>query len=157
MNADFRSSAAPDAGALQRVLPYAVEQLFDLAADVERYPEFMPLWIHVRVLGRDPGILYTEQEVGLGPVRLEFASRVALRRPERIEVTSDDPRFREFRLAWTFGAGSGGGCLVRIAASIELRSHLLQRAAERALRMFGGRTMTAFEARARQVYGTATV
>lgn len=31
------------AGALERILPYGREPLFDLAADVERYPEFMPL------------------------------------------------------------------------------------------------------------------
>ena len=111
----------------------------------------------VQVLSRAPGALYTEQAVGLGPVHLEFISRVMLRRPERIDVTSEDTRFREFRLSWTFSPRRGGSCLVRVAASIELRSHLLERAAERALRLFGGETLAAFEARARQVYGTAGI
>lgn len=37
---------------VERLLPYRAEQLFDLAADVERYPEFLPLWIAARIRSR---------------------------------------------------------------------------------------------------------
>lgn len=143
----------------ERLLPYRPEQLFDLAADVERYPEFLPLWIAARIRKREPGVdqtvYYTDQAVGFGPVRLRFESRTVLRRPERIDVASDDPRFRGFSLSWTFEPQPGGKCRVRLAAAVEFRSRLLQRAADRAVAAVAGEIIAAFEARARKRYGPA--
>jgi coenzyme Q-binding protein COQ10 len=149
----------PQSQAVERMLPYRAEQLFDLAADVERYPEFLPLWIAARIRKREPGVdhtvYHTEQTVGFGPVRLRFESRTVLRRPERIDVASDDPRFRGFSLSWTFEPQPGGKCRVRLAAAMEFRSPLLQRAAGRALAAVTGEIIAAFEARARRLYGRA--
>lgn len=142
---------------VEQLLPYRAEQMFDLAADVERYPEFLPLWIYVRILRLEPGACYTEQAVGLGPLRLQFESRALLLRPRRIDVTSDDPQFSNFRLSWIFQARPGGWCMVRLAAVIELRSRLLHRAADRALRGAAGDIIAAFEARARHIYGRAAI
>lgn len=142
---------------VEQLLPYRAEQMFDLAADVERYPEFLPLWIYVRILRREPGACYTEQAVGLGPLRLQFESRALLLRPRRIDVTSDDPQFSNFRLSWIFQARPSGWCMVRLAAVIELRSRLLHRAADRALRGAAGDIIAAFEARARHIYGRAAI
>lgn len=138
---------------VERLLPYRAEQLFDLAADVERYPEFLPLWIAARIGKREAGAYETDQVVGFGPVRLSFQSRTVLRRPERIDVTSDDPRFRGSRLSWSFEPQPGGKCLVRLAAAGELRSRMLQRAAERAPEAAAGEIIAAFESRARELHG----
>lgn len=140
---------------MERLLPYGAAQLFELAADVERYPEYLPGWIAVRIRKREAGAYYTEQVVGLGPVRLEFESRVVLRPPERIDVTSDDPRFRAFRLWWIFEPQPGGRCRVSVTAAVQFRSRLLQRAAYRALGAAAGDIIAAFEARARHLYGRA--
>lgn len=138
---------------MERLLPYRAEQMFDLAADVERYPEFLPLWIYVRIRKREPGAHQTEQAVGLGPLRLRFESRALLLRPERIDVISEDPHFSEFRLSWIFEPRPGGRCLVRLAAAIELRSPL-QRAAERALRA-AAKDIIAAEKSILALYGAA--
>jgi hypothetical protein len=51
------------------------------------HPEFLHWWITARVRKREAEIYYTDQTLGIGPIRVEFKSRTVLRRPERIEVT----------------------------------------------------------------------
>lgn len=138
---------------VERLLPYGAAQLFQLAADMERYPEYLPGWIAVRIRKREAGAYYTEQVVGLGPIRLEFSSRVVLRPPERIDVTSDDPRFRAFRLWWLFEPQPDGLCRVSVTAAVQFRSRVLQRAAHRAVAAAAGNIIDAFDARARRLYG----
>ena len=77
---------------VDRTLPYSPEQPFDLAADVERYPEFLHWWITARVRKREAEVYCTHQVLGIGPIRIEFESRTVLRRPERIDVTSNGSR-----------------------------------------------------------------
>jgi coenzyme Q-binding protein COQ10 len=111
---------------VDRILPYSPEQLFDLAADVERYPEFLHWWITARVRKREAEVYYTDQVLGLGPIRVEFETRTVLRRPERIDVTSNQPPFRKFKLSWLFESRPAGGCRVTMIAELEFRSHLLE-------------------------------
>jgi len=140
--------------AVERVLPYRIGQLFELVADVERYPEFVPGWTAARIREGGRGVYRAEQTVGFGPVRLTFGTRTVLRRPHRIEVTSDDIRFVGFKLSWTFEPQLDGRCRVRLAAVVRFRSWLLQLAADRALGAMAERTLAAFEARAGKLYGS---
>lgn len=140
---------------VQRVLAYTPEQLFDLAAEVERYPEFLPWWIAARVRRREGDVYYTDQVVGFGIVRERFGSKTVLRRPERIDVTSSDGPFRHFHLAWRFEPCPDGACRVSLAVDLELRSWLLQEVFGRAIVERVGAIITAFEARAHRLYGPA--
>jgi len=126
--------------------------MFDLAADIERYPEFLHWWIAARIRTRDSNICYVEQVLGLGPVRLQFASKALLRRPERIDVTSSDPPFRRFILSWLFESLASAGCRASIVAELEFRSRLLQQVADRVLPATVADIIAAFEARARALY-----
>jgi coenzyme Q-binding protein COQ10 len=132
-----------------RLIAAPRETLFDLVADVERYPEFLPLWSNVRVFRRRGSIYYTEQEVGFGPIRQRFHTRTALMRPERIEVGSTDPNFRAFHINWDF-AEAPEGCRVDIALRWEVRSWLLQRAIDMVLAETARNMVDAFERRARR-------
>ena len=126
------------------------EQLFDLAADVERYPEFLRWWVAARILRREGDIYYTDQVLGLGPLRVRFGSKTVLHRPERIDVTSDEPPFRRFSLSWLFEPQPCAGCRVSLVAELELRSGLLQRVMDRVLPVAIADIIAAFEARALQ-------
>jgi coenzyme Q-binding protein COQ10 len=138
----------------ERLLPYSSEQLFDLAADVERYPKFLHWWKAARVKRRDGDVYYTDQDLAFGPVRVRFGSKTSLHRPDRIEVTSYDPPFREFKLAWTFETLPDVHCCkVRLIAGFELRSRLLQEVVERLLPDITPEVITAFESRATRLYG----
>jgi coenzyme Q-binding protein COQ10 len=125
-------------------------RLFDLVADVERYPEFLALWRWARVIERDPAGYVTDQEIGLGLICEHFRTRTILDRPRRIEVKSDDPMFRNFLIEWNF-AEHEEGCLVGIHLCWEVRSRLLQGGID-AMLPFTARSMVlAFDRRASRV------
>lgn len=147
--------AQPPASGVERVLPYRADQLFDLATDVERYPEFVPGWQDARVRERTAQHYLTRQVVGIGPLRLAFDTRTTLRRPEWIDIGSEDPRFKRFKLRWTFAPVPPDGCRVGLAATVEWRSPLLQRALARALSQMASAIIQAFELRARALYGAS--
>lgn len=132
-----------------RIIAAPSETVFDLVADVERYPEFLPLWSNVRVFRRRGTVYYTEQEVGMGPIHQRFHTRTALMRPERIEVTSTDRNFRHFHINWDF-AEVPDGCRIHIALRWEVRSWLLQRAVDMVLAETSRAMVDAFERRAKQ-------
>src|SRR5262249_62388613 len=85
----------------ERLLPYSPEQLFDLAADVERYPKFLHWWKVARVKRKDGDVYYTDQNLAFGPDHVSFGSKSTLRRPDRIDDTSYISRFRVLKLSCT--------------------------------------------------------
>jgi coenzyme Q-binding protein COQ10 len=107
-------------------VPFSCDQMFDLAADIACYPEFLKGWISARVVQRQGDVCHVEQVMGAGPIRIAFVSSAVLRRPDAIEVTSTDPVFRHYRLAWSF-TSIPGGCRIDVEAEIELASRLRQR------------------------------
>jgi coenzyme Q-binding protein COQ10 len=123
------------------------ESLFDLVADVERYPEFLPLWSAARIRARKGNVYYTEQVIGLGPIRERFRTRTALERPHAIEVRSTDGLFRKFLICWQF-EDEGSDCRVSISLTWEVRSRLLQAAIDGLLPMTARSMVAAFEQRA---------
>jgi coenzyme Q-binding protein COQ10 len=136
----------------RRLLSAPAEALFDLVADVERYPEFLGLWRSARVYAREEGGYFTEQEIGLGPIRERFRTHTRLRRPDFIEVTSIDPLFKTFRIRWDFiPIRDGTGADVSIVMAWEVRSRLLQKGIEAMLPMTATRMVSAFEERAQSV------
>ena len=136
-----------------RALPFSSEQAFDLAADIERYPEFLRGWISARIRRREGDVCYVDQVLGLGPARVHFASKAVLHRPERIVVSSSEAPFRQFCLAWNFETVPNGvGCLVSLSAALDLRSTLLQRIIDRALPTAIADVVAAFETRAGLLY-----
>lgn len=134
-------------------LPHRREEVFDLAADIERYPEYMPGWIAARIQQREADGCRVRQVLGFGPLRLEFTSRATFHRPERIDVASTDPPFRRYTLAWRF-APAPSGCHVSIEADFQMQSGVLQLAADRLLPAAIRQVITAFEARACALYGS---
>ncbi len=61
----------------QRVLPYTIEQLFALVADVERYPEFLPWCVASRIRRREGDVFFADLVIGFKVVRERFSSKKA--------------------------------------------------------------------------------
>lgn len=138
-----------------RTLPLTREQAFDIAADIERYPEFLPCWISAQITRRDANICYVDQEVGFGAARLRFGATAVMQRPVRIDVTSTDKSFRHFTLSWSIESTSPDGCRVSLAAAVQLQSVLLQYAVAAFLPTAIDDIILAFEERARALYKAA--
>ena len=72
----------------KRHLPYRPQQLFDLVADIERYPEFLPWCVGARIRSRTEREIVADLMIGFRLIRERFTSRVTLdRERNRIDVT----------------------------------------------------------------------
>ena len=71
----------------QRIVPYTPKQIFDLVADVERYPQFLPWCLACRIRRRPaPDVFVADLMIGFKVFREKFTSEVTLHRPDRIDV-----------------------------------------------------------------------
>lgn len=70
----------------KKVLAYTPEQLFDMVADVRRYPEFLPWCVGARVISRTETELVADLTIGFKMFRETFRSHVALERPHHVHV-----------------------------------------------------------------------
>ena len=136
-----------------RVLPLSREQLFDLVADIERYPEFLPGWIAARILRREGNVCDVEQVLGVGPMRVAFTSRAVMMRPERIDISSEDAHFRHYSQTVQVVPQSAGGCSLQLRAQLQLSSRMLDQIASRMLPASLEDSIRAFEERALRLYG----
>jgi coenzyme Q-binding protein COQ10 len=96
----------------RRRVRHSADDMFDLVADIERYPEFVPLCRAMRVIRRTPladrEIVVAEMEVAYKLIRETFTSRVTLIRGERtILVEYLDGPFRRMENRWTFRPAGG--------------------------------------------------
>lgn len=114
-----------------RDLPFSREQVFDVAADIERYPDFLPWWISARIASRVGQTWQVQQVLGLGPMRVPFTSTAIVWRPERIDVASTDKPFRRYQLCLQFESPSPAVCRLHVESLIEFESVLMQSLADR--------------------------
>ncbi|TXH22467.1 MAG: type II toxin-antitoxin system RatA family toxin [Elusimicrobia bacterium] len=122
--------------------------LFDVVADVECYPEFLPLVREARILRRDPAAYETEQSLALGPLIHRFRTRTELDRPHAIRVLSRDPLFVRFDLRWQFTSVGENDSQVDFALDCETRSLFLLPVVQLLVLPMAAGMVSAFEARA---------
>jgi coenzyme Q-binding protein COQ10 len=98
-----------------RPVKHTAMQMFDLVADVERYPDFLPLCESLRVMrktqsGEGIEILVAAMSIGYKAISESFTTRVTLDRPRlRITVEYIDGPFKYLENRWTFTDKPGGG------------------------------------------------
>ena len=146
--------------AIERRVRHSAERMFDLVADCEAYPRFLPHCAGLAVTGRgvEDGreVLVADMTVAYGPARETFTTRDVLDRERlTIDVTYLDGPFRHFDSRWQFEPVDEDSSVVRFAVDYEIRSRVLAALAgpviERSFRKFA----EAFEARADDVYARA--
>ena len=138
----------------KRILPHTPEQLFELVADIERYPEFLPWCVACRVSRREGSVIWGDLMVGFKVFRETFTSKVTLHRPDRIDVQYVNGPFRYLDNHWEFEPVDGGqATAVDFYIDFEFRSRLLQGVVSAAFNEAVKRMVHAFEVRARTIYG----
>ena len=137
-----------------RLVPYSAEQLYDLVADVGRYPEFLPWCVGARVRSQTEAEVVADLTIGFGPFRESFTSKVVLDRPHRVRVHYERGPFRYLNNQWTF-TPAPVGCRVDFFVDFEFRSRMLQAAIGVVFNQAVQRMVNAFLKRARDVYGPA--
>ncbi|MDJ0950486.1 MAG: type II toxin-antitoxin system RatA family toxin [Alphaproteobacteria bacterium] len=136
----------------KRVLPYTPKQLFDLVADVQRYPEFLPWAVAARVTKRQGNVIHADLVIGFKMIRERFSSRVTLTEPDRIDVAYLDGPFKYLNNHWIF-LPHARGCEIDFYVDFEFHSRVLQKMIGVLFNEAVRRMVAAFEARARQLYG----
>ena len=143
-----------------RRVHHGAQDMFNLVADVERYPQFVPLCRSLNVRRRtveDDGreVIVAEMTVAYKLISETFTSRVTLERPKlQILVEYLEGPFRKMNNRWTFRSAGDNQCDVEFFIAYEFRSRtlgvLMGAVFDAAFRRFSA----AFESRADQVYGT---
>jgi coenzyme Q-binding protein COQ10 len=137
----------------KRALPYRPDQLFDLVADIERYPEFLPWCRAARIRKREGDVIIADLVIGWKMIRERFTSRVTLKRPGRIDVSYHEGPFKHLNNHWIFEPLPDGGCLIDFYVDFEFHSRVLQKVIGVLFNEAVRRMVHAFEERARALYG----
>ena len=140
---------------------HTAQQMFDLVADVERYPEFVPLCHSLKIRQRTPKedgteIVVADMTVSFKLVRETFTSRVTLDRPNlKILVEYLQGPFSNLENRWSFDPKSDDSCDVGFFLSYEFKSRMLAMLMGTMFDAAFQRFAAAFEKRADVVYGSA--
>ncbi|RTE92733.1 type II toxin-antitoxin system RatA family toxin [Bradyrhizobium sp. LVM 105] len=143
----------------KRRVNHSASEMFDLVADVERYPEFVPLCSALKVRQRmvkpdGTEVLVADMTVSFKLVRESFTSRVTLDRANlKILVEYLQGPFSNLENRWTFEPKGEGVCDVGFFLSYEFRSRMLALLMGSMFDAAFARFSTAFEKRADAIYG----
>ena len=143
----------------RRRVQHSAAEMFDLVADVERYPEFVPLCQSLKVRRRTSEngkeVIVADMTIAYKIVRETFTSRVTLER-ERLTILVEyiEGPFRRMNNRWTFRPLDDKSCEIEFFLAYEFRSRtlglLMGGVFDAAFRRFAA----AFERRANEVYST---
>ena len=142
-----------------RHVPHAASDMFDLVADVEKYPEFVPLCDGMRVRSRtEKGegviVMVAAMTVAYKMVRQTFTSRATLDKPNlKILVEYLDGPFRRMQNRWAFHPAGERACEVEFFIDYEFKSRTLALLMGAMFDTVFRRMAAAFVERADQVYG----
>lgn len=146
---------------IQKNVPYSAVQMFDLVADIEKYPEFLPWCAELKVLEKNidvsgTGTLTADMTVTYAVFRERFRSRILVNRPgKRIDVQYVSGPFRSLDNSWLFTDRPEGGAVIRFHTRFEFGNILLQATAKAIFDRAFVRMSDAFITRARHVYRLA--
>ncbi len=141
-----------------RVVRHSPQQMFDLVADCDKYPEFLPFCVSMKARPRGVDangaeIVLAEMEVGYKAIRERFVTRNAFdRQALKITVEYVEGPFSRLRNVWNF-APEGDGCKVEFYIDYEFKSRLLAMLMGSMFDAVFRTFASAFEARADKIYG----
>ena len=143
----------------KRRVRHSAANMFDLVADMEKYPEFVPLCTSLKVRRRTDkaegvGVVVAEMTVAYKFVHQTFVTRDTLDRPNlTILVEYLEGPFSHLQNRWKFRPAGDNACEVEFFIAYEFKSRalamLMGAMFDTAFRKFAA----AFERRADQVYG----
>ncbi len=140
-----------------KFLPYTAQQMYDLVADVAKYPQFLPWTAAARIRSTaDEGektVMLADLVISFKVFRETFGSRVTLWPDDmRIDTEYLDGPFRHMESQWNF-KDVEGGCDVSFYVDFEFRNRLLQGAAGMFFNEAMQRIVRSFERRAAELHG----
>lgn len=141
------------------LLPHSAEQLFQLVADIERYPSFLNGCAAAEILTREPvqtgrpEIVTARLGLSRAGLSHSFVTRNTNTPYERIELALVDGPFEHFEGQWAFRALAPDACKVVLTLNFRLRSGLINAAAGKLFDRVALDLVDSVVARAGTIYG----
>jgi len=135
------------------LVPYSAGHMFDVVADVEAYPDFLPWCSGARILEQEAGFQLAELELSRTGLNQRFSTRNHLERPTSIRLDLQEGPFRQLAGEWRFRPLGDSGCKVELTLRFELDGRMMQVALGQVWKMAADRMVDAFCRRAEVVYG----
>lgn len=135
------------------LLTYTATQMFDLVADVERYPEFLPWCTAATVLAREGEMVTAQLALSRGRASARFTTRNRLVPGQFLEMRLLEGPFRSLEGRWDFVAIGEAGSRVELAIAFETQGSLAGIVLGPVFEGICNQLVDAFAQRARRVYG----
>uniref|UniRef100_UPI0033410D48 type II toxin-antitoxin system RatA family toxin n=1 Tax=Castellaniella defragrans TaxID=75697 RepID=UPI0033410D48 len=135
------------------LVPYRPEQMFDLVADVARYPEFMPWCAGTDVQWRNDEGMQATLHISFARIRQSFTTRNEHDYPHRIVFHLVDGPFSQLTGHWTFQPLGEEGCKVLYTMEYAFSSRTLEAVIGPVFNRIAASFIDSFTQRARAVYG----
>ena len=115
---------------VQKTLSYTPKQIFDLVADIEEYPEFLPWCAAARIIKRNDNVLTADLVIKFKAFQEKYTSSVTMQEPEgntagTVDVSMLKGPFRRLDNNWKFSP-CDGGCLVDFSIDFQFKNPLLE-------------------------------
>ena len=136
----------------KKMVPFTPEQMFDLVADVPKYPQFLPWCVGARVKRRQGEVMWADLVIGFKMFRERYTSKVTLdREAMRIDVEYTDGPFSYLNNHWVFEPHPDG-TMIDFFVDFEFKSKLLQKAIGLVFNEAVQLMVSSFEKRAHALY-----
>ena len=135
------------------IVPYAAQRMFDLVADVESYPKFLPGCTDARIHERSDDEVLASIAFSQGPLRTEFRTRNRLVSGASISMVLDRGPFRELMGGWQFTPIGTDGCRVELQLQFAFENRVADMLLGPAFEAICNGLVDAFVRRARAIYG----
>ena len=136
----------------KRHLQFSASQMFNLVSDIEKYPEFLPWCMGLRIKNRNADLIVADMVIGYKMFREQFTSKVKLTAPDRIDVMYEDGPFKYLNNKWVFIDKEDGSCIIDFYVDFEFNSKFMEKMVGS---IFGEAVkvmVNAFERRAKIIY-----
>ena len=136
----------------KRILSFTAKQMYDLVADVEKYPEFLPWCIGCRITKREPQKLEADLIIGYKMMQERFRSKVALHPYHLIDVQYRSGPLKYLNNHWKFKELLDAHCEVDFYIDFAFHSSIIQQAMSFFFNEAVKKMIHAFEKRAGEIY-----
>lgn len=149
----FQGSPSVPRFSEKKILPYSQQQMFDLVANVGKYPEFLPWCISARIYNRRDDRFDADVIIGFKMFREKFTSRVTTKPFHSVDVDYIAGPMKRLYNHWRFVEQSDGGCLIDFEVDFVFNNRVLEQAIGKVFTEACQRMVGAFEKRAHDLYG----
>ena len=141
----------------EKILPYSVEQIYNVVADVEHYPDFIPWVSRVIVLNKNNNIVDYGVHVDFKIIKERFATRDTFYKNEKIEIFLLDHKdykspFKFLKNTWYFKKITDNSTLICFEIEFEFKSKILSALFSKIFLLAQNKIIESFQERAKDLY-----